>query len=297
VTGRDRRRLRDRARRAAWPALAAHYHFGTRAVPVQQDEEVTAYDAYLERRARVESPPRPFKPVRGRGIALPRAARAGEFSDAILSRRTWRGFGATPIARRDLGTLLDLTFGYQITGTRQGVPVLFKTSPSGGACHPIEAYVLAWRVRGVPPGLYHYSPKTRRLHLVRRGASADLAVSYLSGQTWFADAGAIVLMTAVMPRVWWRYPHDRSYRAVLLETGHFGQTFCLVATWLGLAPFCTMALDDARIERDLKIDGTHEILLYAAGVGTRPADGRWVQWPGVPNDIEPPDARRHRKRR
>jgi SagB-type dehydrogenase family enzyme len=87
-------------------------------------------------------------------------------------------------------------------------------------------------------------------------------------------------MTAVLPRVWWRYPNARSYRAILLDAGHVCQTFCLVATWLGLAPFCTMAMDDRRIERDLRIDGTHEILLYAAGVGSKPADGRWVQWPG-----------------
>jgi len=155
--------------------------------------------------------------------------------------------------------------------------------------------VLAPRVRGVPPGLYHYSPRTGRLHLIRRGATSALVEAYLGGQTWFADAGAVVLMTAVMPRVWWRYPHARSYRAVLLEAGHFCQTFCLAATWLGLAPFSTMALDDARIERDLGIDGVSEILLYAAGVGTRPADGRWVQWPGHCPEIEQPDSPRRKR--
>jgi len=266
-------------------------------VPIRQGEEAAAYDAYLVHRAQVESPPRPFKHTVGRGFVLPEVRGSSEFLRVLLSRRSWRGFGTRRITRRELGSLLNLTFGCQMTGNRQDVRVLFKTSPSGGACHPIEAYVLAWRVRGLTPGLYHYSPETRRLHLARRGASSKLAVSYLGGQTWFAGAAAVVFMTALMPRVWWRYPQDSSYRAVLLETGHFCQTFCLVATWLGLAPFCTMALDDARIERDLKIDGTHEILLYAAGVGTRPADGRWVQWPGVPNDIELPDARRHRKHR
>ena len=35
-------------------------------------------------------------------------------------------------------------------------------------------------------------------------------------------------------------------------------------------PFETMALADSRIERDLKIDGVTEAVLYAAGVGTRP---------------------------
>jgi SagB-type dehydrogenase family enzyme len=115
---------------------------------------------------------------------------------------------------------------------------------------------------------------------VQRGGSSALASGYLAGQSWYGKAGAIIFLTAVLPRVWWRYPHARSYRSILLDAGHVCQTFCLVATWLGLAPFCTMAMDDARVERDLGIDGTREILLYAAGVGSKPADGRWVQWPG-----------------
>jgi hypothetical protein len=38
-------------------------------------------------------------------------------------------------------------------------------------------------------------------------------------------------------------------------------------------------LADSEIERDLGIDGIDEVLVYAAGVGTRPRDGKWVQWP------------------
>ncbi len=59
----------------------------------------------------------------------------------------------------------------------------------------------------------------------------------------------------------------RSYRTVLLDAGHLCQTFCLTATWLGLAPFCTMALADSLIERDIDVDGITESVLYAAGVG------------------------------
>ena len=288
--------LRNRALRANWPALAARYHFGTRAVPYVHGEEAAAYDAYLIHRARVESPPLPFKPHPGGGIALPRATHSGPLPEVLLSRRTWRGFGTRAISRRALGSLLDLTYGCHMTGIRQGVRVMFRTFPSGGGCHPIEAYVLALRVEGVRPGLYHYASKTRRLHLIKRGATPELAAGYLADQPWFGGAGALVFMTAIMPRVWWRYPHPRSYRTVLLEAGHACQTFCLVATWLRLAPFCTNALDDERVERDLGIDGTNEILLYAAGVGTRPADGRWVQWPGHRPDIELPDSRRKRGR-
>jgi SagB-type dehydrogenase family enzyme len=179
---------------------------------------------------------------------------------------------------------------------KSGDQVLFKTSPSAGACHSIEAYVLALHVKGVPPGLYHFSPRTTRLHLVQRGATREQLVGYLSGQWWYQDAAALVLMTAVLPRVRRRYQGPRAYRSVLLEAGHVCQTFCLVATWLKLAPFCTQALADSRIERDLGVDGVDEVVLYAAGVGTRPADGRWVQWPGnVPDVPQSPGARRPRK--
>jgi SagB-type dehydrogenase family enzyme len=74
-------------------------------------------------------------------------------------------------------------------------------------------------------------------------------------------------MTAVFPRVQWKYRFARSYRVVLLETGHLCQTFCLVATWLGLAPFCTAAFEDTMIEKDLGVDGIRESALYVAGVG------------------------------
>jgi hypothetical protein len=57
---------------------------------------------------------------------------------------------------------------------------------------------------------------------------------------------------------------------VLAEAGHLCQTFCLTATWLGLAPFCTMALADTAIERALGVDGINESVLYAAGAGRRP---------------------------
>ncbi len=45
-----------------------------------------------------------------------------------------------------------------------------------------------------------------------------------------------------------------------------------MATDLGLAPFCSMALADREIETDLRIDGVSEAAVYAAGVALRPAN-------------------------
>jgi SagB-type dehydrogenase family enzyme len=89
-------------------------------------------------------------------------------------------------------------------------------------------------------------------------------------------------MTAVFERTEWKYPVARAYRAVLIEAGHFAQTFCLTATALGLAPFCTMALADSLIERDLGVDGVSESVIYACGVGSRPPGVDWAPWPAEP---------------
>jgi nitroreductase len=66
---------------------------------------------------------------------------------------------------------------------------------------------------------------------------------------------------------------------MLIDAGHLCQTFCLAATWLGLAPFCTMALADSEIESDLQIDGVSEAVVYAAGVGARVGDADSARWP------------------
>jgi SagB-type dehydrogenase family enzyme len=151
-----------------------------------------------------------------------------------------------------------------------------KTSPSGGARHAIELYVASLRIDGVPRGLYHYAPDKHALVLLRNGSTEDDVERYLPTQWWYRQTGAIVFFSAVFSRELWRYDYARAYRALFIEAGHLCQTFCLTATWLGLAPFCSMALADSVIESDLRLDGITESVLYAAGVGTRPSAAKWI---------------------
>jgi SagB-type dehydrogenase family enzyme len=114
---------------------------------------------------------------------------------------------------------------------------------------------------------HHYQPATHQLEVVSKNTSREKAWLYCARQHFVRKAAALFLMTAVFPRTMWKYQHARTYRVVLLDAGHLCQTFCLVATWLGLAPFCTAALKDTLIEEDLGIDGIRESVLYVAGVG------------------------------
>ena len=193
------------------------------------------------------------------------------FAAVLRDRRTWRHFGRAPIALDSLSTLLQLSFGIQHWASTDGegrVPL--KTCPSGGARHPLEAYVVVRRVKGLPPGVYHYASDDHQLERLTGVRTVPEFDDLLPTQWWFRQASAVVLLTAVFERTRWRYEGPRAYRAVLIEAGHACQTFCLTASWLGLAPFSSMALADSAIERMLGLDGVSESVLYAAGVGSRP---------------------------
>jgi SagB-type dehydrogenase family enzyme len=263
----------------SWNPWAGLLHFQTKDVPFDTDLDQTFED--LRRRAEAAPPPPPIKEYsRSRCWVLPEPPVLTEFPRVLLARRTWRRFSRASLRMSDLGTLLGLTWGVQRWLKAPGIGRYpLKTSPSSGALHPIEAYVLAARVTGLPRGLYHYNSQHHRLELLRKGATPARIETYLAGQWWFRSAAALILMTAVFPRTQWKYETARAYRAVLTESGHLCQTFCLVATWLKLAPFCTLALADSRIEKDLGVDGVHESILYAAGVGVRPSHGTWSPVP------------------
>jgi SagB-type dehydrogenase family enzyme len=204
-------------------------------------------------------------------VKLSMPGSTGEFDRVLRERRTWREFSREPLDLRRLELLLWLSFGVQAWAKIPGVGRLpLKTSPSGGALHPIEAYVLIRNVRGIAPGIYHYDDEGHRLELLRAGCSRAEIKKLLVGQDWFCGSPIVVFLTAVFQRCQWKYEHPRAYRVVLAEAGHVCQTFCLTATWLGLAPFCTMALADTKIEQVLGVDGITESVVYAMGAGLRP---------------------------
>lgn len=250
-----------------WSPDAALLHFGTKPTfnhqPRTPDEETFAAQ-------RLAESPEPARVKRYPGhtkISLP-APRStlDEFTRVLMARRTHRRFAAGPIPRAALASLLHRTFGFTSERPWPGLGVVpLRTSPSGGARHPIEAYVAVRRVEGLEPGLYHYRSDA---HVLEQLSAARPKLDRWCGyQPWIGHCGALIVMSATVARSMWRYQFSRAYRVLMLEAGHLGQTFCLAATHLGLAPFVTAALDDELIESALGLDGITETVVYAAGVG------------------------------
>jgi len=264
---------------ADWSPEAAFFHFGTRDVRYAKHPESDAYDVTLRAKARQVPQPAPTKLMSGPTLDLPTCAVQGSLADTLATRRTWRRFGRRALPLPALATLLHETFAVQRWGMVPGQGrVALKTSPSGGARHAIEAYVITLRVDGLKNGVFHYDAARKCLVDRQRVATPGQLAAALAHQRYFLRAAALVVMTAVFARAMWRYPYSRAYRSILTETGHLGQTFCLAATALQLAPFCTMAFRETDLEMLLGVDGINESAMYVVGVGTRPAGN--VEQPG-----------------
>jgi SagB-type dehydrogenase family enzyme len=218
-----------------WLPHAGVLHFGSKD-EIYPPVRVAAAD--FLRRALTSPQPAPTKtyPPPRRPLPPPSLG-AVPLSDALTSRRTWRRFGRAPFPLDAVGTLAGLTWGVQRWARdTAGGRVALKTSPSGGGMHPGEVYLAAFNVRGLRRGLYHYDAARHALARVSAAKAPFTPSRYLPAQPCYERASAVFLMTAVVERERWKYDSPRAYRAMLLDAGHLCQTFCLVATALGLAP-------------------------------------------------------------
>lgn len=249
---------------------SAFYHVASRDLRyIQGDQWI---DHYL--RTQVAPKPRPptFKSYPGLPAVSLRARYApnngNELERALAERRTVRTFSRKPVSIDDLSRIVRGTFGQ--TGWLEGGPLgrlAVKTSPSAGALHPIESYIIACNVRGLDPGLYHYDVAEDALRLLRQGSLRTEAVRAASGQRWVGRAAFACIMTAVFTRTLWKYEDESAFKVLWLDAGHLAQTFCLLATSRGLGPFTTAAIQDSYIEKLLGLDGVSEFPVYLCGAG------------------------------
>lgn len=215
-------------------------------------------------------------------IPLPGPVRT-EFDDLLAARRTCRNFDpVAELPEAAFSTMMRRVWG--AVGTRAlapGAVAVKKTSPAGGGLHAVEAYVLARRVQGLPPGLYHYLPMQHALETIRPLSgeeAATLAHRFVAGQDWFEDVPVMVLMTARFDRLFWKYRrHAKAWRVVHLDVGHLSQTMYLSATELGLGCFVTAAINDQAVDEALSLAPLREATIALVGFGPRAAGIRTME--------------------
>lgn len=178
---------------------------------------------------------------------------------------------AERVDRETLASLLYFTFG--ATGTvsfpHQG-EFLLKTSPSGGARHPTEAYVAIFDVTGIPEGLYHYSVRDHALDVLETGAIESAvrdAIFELDMHTSF-NVSLVVVLSSVVERSMWRYREPRSYTVVQNDIGHLLETLRLVCNANGLETTFGHGFDDTSLSDLFDLDPFAEPIFKHAPIGT-----------------------------
>lgn len=276
-----------------WHGLAATWHAASRWDGIDAAGEVEEAGLLTAEglREAYGVPPPVVHDRAGAGdrIGLPRAVRTA-LDELLDTRATCRNFDPTarlPLAQ--LAQVLERAFSArgQVHGA-EDFDVLKKTSPSGGALHPTECYLVARGVEGLARGLYHYRPADHALQplpldealvLADAGRHADaqgldaldfLAWIAVGGQQWFADAQALCVLAPRFVRNYWKYRnHPKAYRVCILDVGHLSQTLLLSATELGLGSYVTAAINEADLERAFGLTHWVDGPLAVCGVGIR----------------------------
>lgn len=184
----------------------------------------------------------------GRGrIALP-APQIGAgmpVEQALRSRRSIRELDSKPLS---LAQISQMVWAVQGTTSPEG----YRTAPSAGALYPLDVYLVAGEVTGLPAGVYLYDPRAHELARVAPDDRRRQLGAAALAQGWIGKASAVIVLTAVFRRTTRKYG-ERGHRYVHLEAGHAAQNVYLQATSLGLGTTTVGAFHDERVKAVLEL--------------------------------------------
>ena len=197
-------------------------------------------------------------------ITLPAPKTTGKISveEALFTRRSVRTYTKEPVTPDDLSRLLWAAQG--VTAGAGGGNEL-RTTPSAGALYPLEVYVVAGNVNGVPDGIYHYLPREHALQNVCDGDHRRNLSECALHQSQITDAAVDIVFAAVFERTTARYG-DRGVRYVYMEAGHAAQNVYLQAETLDLGVCAIGAFYDADVATLLALP-EDEVPIYILSIG------------------------------
>jgi SagB-type dehydrogenase family enzyme len=176
----------------------------------------------------------------------------------IKQRRSVRDFDPASLTLAETGQLLWSAQG--VTDNRS-----LRAAPSAGALYPLELYVVAGRVAGLDPGIYHYAAESHQLVKTVDGDLRRALSGTALSQNWMCDAAMMIVFTANYQRTMSKYG-SRGRRYVHIEAGHAAQNLYLQAQALGLATVVVGAFVDDDVARVLSLPGAHQpVLLMPVG--------------------------------
>ncbi len=179
-------------------------------------------------------------------VALPQARREGTLSleAALWARHSTRTLKTDAVSLADAAQLLWAAQG-------KNRPDGHRTAPSAMAVYPLEVYLVAGSVEGLPAGVYRYRSATHDLVLAHAGdVRAELTTVPGRPPGWAGTAPCLVVFAAAWDRAAQRFG-ARTDRWVGVEVGAAAQNLYLQAASLGLGTTFMGFFNDSALARVL----------------------------------------------
>lgn len=187
----------------------------------------------------------------------PRAL-ACSLGDALARRASRREFTPGELELRTLATLLDAGNGRRDPNRR--------TVPSAGALYPLEVFVAAHAVAGIPRGVHRYDAHAHALEEHTAGDPWPALERSCPLPGMLSGGACALLVVAIFGRTRFKYGL-RGYRFALLEAGHVVQNIVLAAAALDVRALPWGGFYDAAVDTLVDVDGVEESVVYAVVVG------------------------------
>ena len=173
-----------------------------------------------------------------------------------------------PLDLSALAQLLHYSAGLIRRSTlRTAGEVHYRAAASAGALYPIELYVVCGDLPDLPAGIYHYSPATNSLSLLRSGDHRGNMAAATATHPGVANAPATIVCTCVFWRSAWKY-RERGYRYCYWDNGTILANMTATANALGLPAEIVAGFVDAEVDALLGLDSVSEASFCLVPVGS-----------------------------
>lgn len=184
--------------------------------------------------------------------------------EALSKRRSVREYKDTCLTLQEVSQLLWAAYGISDSVKWNGFGL--HTAPSAGALYPLELYLVAGNVSGLPAGIYKFRPKGHCLILVKSGDNrSDLCDAALK-QKMIKYAPASIVYSAIFARTTEKYGNRGRERYVCMDLGHSGENIYLQATAMGIGTCAIGAFEDKKVAKIINMSKDEEPL-YIMPVG------------------------------
>ncbi|MCD4698226.1 MAG: SagB/ThcOx family dehydrogenase [Bacteroidales bacterium] len=187
--------------------------------------------------------------------------------EALLYRRSVREFSDEKLTMAQVSQLLWAAYG--ITEPRNFPSFLkggLRTAPSAGGLYPLEIYIIAGNIEGLPAGIYKYESKGHLLIPHYEGDVRDDLAKAALQQDFIKEAPLSIFFAAVFKRTTQKYGQRGRERYVCIDLGHAAQNVYLQAFALNLGICAVGAFTDKMVSSVLMLPDDEEPL-YIMPVG------------------------------